>query len=301
MAAREGRGEVVARRLVERQFPRLADRSLTRLQTDATDNEVFRLGADLVVRLPRNADSAARLAKELTWLPVVDRQVGVRVPTVVGVGRPVADFGFPWAVQEWIEGRDATSTAPGDWPRAAVSLAGFVRELREIDPTAGPTPDASNAFRGVALADLDERVRWGAAFARNPGSRSTAGLDVDRVLDVWETALAAPPWAGPPTWVHGDLLPGNVLLADGELTAVLDFGCAGVGDPACDGLATWTLFRGRARELFRAAIFLDDAADARARGWAVYVGITAAPYHHQTNPAFCAFARTVLDELLAAR
>jgi aminoglycoside phosphotransferase (APT) family kinase protein len=130
------------------------------------------------------------------------------------------------------------------------------------------------------------------------GSVFTSGVNVAHVLDIWEQALRAPAWTGRPVWVHGDLTPGNVLVSRDDLAAVIDFGCCRVGDPACDNIPAWTLFEGAAREEYLRLTYLDEHTHLRARGWAAYVGITAMPYHYESNPAFCRFARQVLDKLV---
>lgn len=290
----------VVRMLLTHQFPDLAHLPVRPLRSTATDNEVFRLGDDLLVRLPRTATAEQQLDREVRWSPVLGQALSTAVPEVVAVGEPGAGSPHRWTIQRWITGQDAVPAAEADWTGVARSLAVVVAELRSLDATDGPAPGPATSGRGMPLACLDEHVRRCAAVTRELGDTTepTAGLDVVAALDLWREAVDAPGWAGPPVWFHGDLTPGNVLLHDGRLAAVIDLGCAGVGDPACDGLPAWTLFTGDAREEYRRRTHLDDATDLRTRGWAVFVGLTAMPYHHATNPAFCRFARGVLEAVL---
>jgi len=174
-----------------------------------------------------------------------------------------------------------------DLHQAATDLARFVIALQRINPTGGPP-----AGRGVSLALRDAAMR--AATAAVHGM-----LDTDAVTAAWEVALGAPEWDRSPVWVHGDLLPGNLLVERGRLSAVIDFGGLGVGDPACDLMIAWSLFSGESREVFRAALGVDDATWARGRGHALSQAIIFIPYYLDTNPAGVRSARRVVDEVLA--
>jgi aminoglycoside phosphotransferase (APT) family kinase protein len=165
--------------------------------------------------------------------------------------------------------------------------ARFIRALHAIDPAGGPP-----ARRGAPVQVQDERAR--AALAELAGS-----IDVDAAARAWEAALEAPPWAGAPVWVHGDLLPGNLLVRGGRLTGVIDWAGAGIGDPACDLIIAWGLLSEEARPAFREQLGVDDATWARGRGWALSLALIAIPYYRDTNPAFAETARHVLDEVLA--
>lgn len=287
-------------RLLREQFPDLADLPLEPYTSSATDNVVYRLGKDLLVRLPQSGSAADQVAKDARWLPLLAPHLPVEIPTIVGEGRPSELFPWPWSVQKWIDGRDAGSGDARDRVEVAATLGDVVRELRRVDTTDAPMPSAANSFRGAPVATRDDHVRHAARFAEEmgPGSEFTAGLDVAAVMRIWQSALDAAPWDGPPVWIHGDLIPGNILMRGAELAALIDFGCAAVGDPAGDMMAAWTLFAGEARKEFLARAHVDDDTRARARGWAAYVGITAMPYHHDSNRSFCAFARGILDDLL---
>jgi aminoglycoside phosphotransferase (APT) family kinase protein len=180
-------------------------------------------------------------------------------------------------------------------PRAvALALARFVQALWVLDATDGPPPDEFNAFRGVPLAARDAQVRRALAELRKAHDGL---LDTEAAQAAWEEALAAPAWEGPPRWIHGDLQPANLLMRRGRLQAVIDFGCMGVGDPACDLQVAWNFLSGESRDVFRKALGVDGATWARGRGWALSVGLIALPYYRETNPLLAGIARHTIEEV----
>ena len=168
----------------------------------------------------------------------------------------------------------------------------FVAALQRIDPAGGPAPGAPNSSRGVPLAMRDPPTRAAIATLHST-------LDAGAVTAAWEAALGAPAWHGPAVWLHGYLLATNLLAQQGRLRAVIDFGCLGVGDPACDSMVAWTYLSAGTRDAFRAALPVDDATWARGRGWALSFGLIALPYYHSTNPVLAGIARHAIDEALA--
>jgi aminoglycoside phosphotransferase (APT) family kinase protein len=209
----------------------------------------------------------------------------------VGLGRPDEGYPFPWAVQEWLPGEPANGALRSS-ERAAADLAGFVRAMREAD-TAGAPPRTPGS-RGGPLAERDEGVRRAVAEL---GDR----VDGAAVLRSWSESVAAPAWTGPEAWVHGDLLPGNLLVTAGRLSAVIDFGGLAVGDPACDLLPAWNVFDRGSRETFLAAVGADEPARLRGRGWALSQAVVALPYYWDTNPGIIRQALRALGEVLADR
>ncbi|MFG2636492.1 aminoglycoside phosphotransferase family protein [Streptomyces sp. NPDC048362] len=278
---------LLIRRLIARRFPRWAGLPVRRLASSGTENAMFRLGADLVVRLPRRPGAVADVARELHWLPRLGPQLPVAVPEPLGLGEPDEDFPWPWAVYRWLEGRNPVAGAVAEPEGLAGDLGAFVRALRRIAPRGGPP-----GYRGGPLADRDEPTR---AAVAELGGRVDAGA----VTDLWRRALGAPAHTGPPVWAHGDLTPGNVLVDGGRLTAVIDFGTAGVGDPAVDLVVAWNLLPAAARQTFRKAVGADDAQWARGRGWALSIALVALPYYWDTNPALAENSRHVIAEILA--
>ncbi|MFF7366975.1 aminoglycoside phosphotransferase family protein [Streptomyces tricolor] len=274
-------------RLIARQFPAWAALPVRRLDSTGTENAMFRLGTELVVRLPRHPGAVADVAHEQRWLPRLGPLLPVATPEPLGHGEPDAGFPWPWSVYRWLDGRNPVAGAVAEPERLAEDLGGFVSRLRRIDPHGGPA-----AARGVPLSARDEPTR--AALAQLTGRIDTAA-----VTALWEEALRAPAHPGPPAWAHADLSPGNVLVGGGRLSAVIDFGCAGVGDPAVDLIVAWNLLPRTARDAFRRAVGAGDAEWARGRGWALSISLIQLPYYWHSNPALAENSRHVIAEILA--
>jgi aminoglycoside phosphotransferase (APT) family kinase protein len=278
-------------RLLATQFPQWADLRIERIASAGTDNAIYRLGDDLSVRLPRRPGAIGQVEKEERWLPILAPHLPLAIPVPLAKGTPGEGYPWHWCVSPWLKGDDATAEHIRDLREAAVDLAAFIAALQRIDTTGGPRPGRHNFFRGVPLAVRDDQIRK--AIPHWDGL-----VDISAVTAAWEAALEAPAWAGPPVWIHGDLLPGNMLAAGGRLSAVIDFGCLGVGDPAAELAVAWTLFSGESREAFRAALGVDDATWARGRGWAL-TAVGALPYYLNTNPSIVARCRHQIGEVLA--
>lgn len=282
----------LVRALVAAQFPRWAAHDVVPVDSAGTDNALFRLGDHLVARLPRVPSAAGQVEKEARWLPVLAPRLPLPIPAPVAIGSPGDGYPWRWSIYRWLEGEPASGAAVADEQLAAADLAGFIDALQGIDPAGGPEPGEHNAHRGVALARRDAATRAAIAGCADL-------VDAGAATAAWESALAAPGWHGPPAWIHGDLLPTNLLVRDGRIRAVIDFGCLGVGDPACDLLPAWTLLSAASRPPFRAALNVDDATWARGRGWALSFGLIALPYYRVTNPVLAGIARRAIDEVLA--
>ena len=284
--------EELLRSLLAVQVPRWATLSVSALDDSAaSDHALFRLGDGLVARLPRRPSAAQQVDKEQRWLPFLAERLSVPIPTVAARGRPAGDYPWPWSIYEWLPGRPAAADAELD-PGFGDDLARFIAELHAVVAARGPDPGAHNGHRGAALATRADEVEGAlAALDEVPD----LGLDLERARRVWADALDASAHDGPPRWIHGDLLPGNVLLDDhARLHAVIDFGCLGVGDPACDVMAAWTILPAEQRGAFRARLEVDDDTWRRGRGWAVSFGLIALPYHRQRTPALAAVAHQAI-------
>jgi aminoglycoside phosphotransferase (APT) family kinase protein len=249
-------------RLVAAQFPHWAGLPVTRVELDGWDNTTFRLGEDLAVRLPSADAYVEQVDKEHRWLPVLAPRLPLPIPRPLAKGVPGSGFPRPWSVYRWLPGEHATMDRIVDLPRFATDMADFLAALYTLDPAGGPEPGQHNFFRGGALTTYDRETRETISALR-------AEIDTEAATDVWEAALAAA-WQRPPVWIHGDVAASNLLVVDGRLSAVVDFGCSAVGDPACDLTVAWTFFFGDSREAFRDRLPLDEGTWARGRGWALW-------------------------------
>ena len=274
-------------RLLTRQFPQWADLPLEPVASAGTDNALFRLGAQMVVRLPRILWAVDNVNREQEWLPHLAPLLPVAIPTPLGLGEPDEGYPWRWSVYEWLDGDNPVLNKIVDPISLAKDLAHFVKALRKID-----TPGAPLAGRGVPLQERDADTR--AAIVALTGM-----IDSTAVTNAWESALAVPMWSGPPVWIHGDISPGNILLVAGRLNSVIDFGVMGIGDPACDLIVAWNLLPASAREVFRSESQVDDSTWKRGRGWALSIALIQLPYYFQTSPAIAENARHVISEVLA--
>jgi aminoglycoside phosphotransferase (APT) family kinase protein len=277
--------EALVLRLVAGQFPQWAGLPVEEIPSSGTVNAMYRLGDSLTARLPRVKGGVADIEKEFDWLPRLAPLLPVRIPTPMGLGEPAEDYPWTWSVQQWIEGSVAVAGAVEEPIGLAEDLASFVRAFRRIDLAGGPA-----AYRGGPLEREDEETR--AAIVQLEG-----WIDTETALAAWESALASEP-ASSSAWVHADLMPSNLLLADGRLAAVIDFATAGVGDPACDLIPAWNLLPASARQTFRDALDVDDAAWNRGRGRALSMALIQLPYYRETNKGIAANAQHVIDEVL---
>ncbi len=282
----------LVRRLLAGQFPQWADLVVEPVPSAGTDNALYRLGDDLVVRMPRIGWATGQIDKERRWLPVLAPHLPLAIPEPLAVGEPAAGFPWRWSVYRWRDGENATLDRLADPVAAARDLARFIHALQAVDATAGPRPEPETFGRGVPLASRDAGTRE--AIAACDGL-----IDIRAATAAWEAALAAPEWRGPPVWLHGDLQSGNLLAMEGRLSAVIDFGALTVGDPACDLMVAWNLFTAKPRAAFREAIGVDDATWARGRGWGLSPALVALPYYRETNPGLVAIAHHAIAEVLA--
>ena len=279
------------RRLLAAQFPHWAELAIDPVVSYGTDHAIYRLGDHLAARLPRIGWATKQAAKEGKWLPKLAPHLPLAVPVQLAMGNPAEGYPFEWSIYEWLPGENADGTID-ELDQAAVDLATFVKALRRIDATgAHPRPRGS---RGAPLAELDGEFRRALAEL---GDR----IDGDATLRSWEESLNAPVWDGEEVWVHGDLLPGNLLFVDGRLSAVIDFGCLNVGDPACDLQPAWNVFAGDSRTRYRIELQVDDASWLRGRGWALCQAVVALPYYWDTNPGMIRQASQAVAQVLADR
>lgn len=280
-----------ATRLIDRALPQWAGLRVRPLAATGTDNWMFRLGEDKVLRLPKRPSAVTLLRREWEWLPQL-AGLPLGVPEPLEMGEAGDGFPHPWMVLSWQPGDTVRPAAMAGDEQAAMTLARFVTALRDLPGAGGPIAGSANHNRGVPLATLDDKTR----------SSIAAIADLYPAADLiasWKAALAAAPWSGAPLWLHGDLAPSNLLAQDGRLSAVIDFGLMARGDPATDLIPAWSIFNGPARATFLDLAGLDDDTLARGRGWALYAAVIALAYYRESNPTLARICRYTLDALLS--
>lgn len=274
----------LVQQLLAEQFPERAGAFIREVESTGTVNAIYRVGEDACARLPRLALWQAGLQREARWLPWLGERLSLPIPQPIGGGRPNDRYPLSWALYRWIDG-EPSADGVVDEPRAARDLARFVLSLRQLDPSGAP-PAGRRPLR-----QLNEETRAAIEAGR-------ALIDADAALAVWDDAVQASAWDGAGVWIHADLLRPNILMASGRIGAILDFGSAGVGDPAADVIAAWSVFGPLGRAPYRSALNVDDATWRRARGFALHQAAIAIPYYVKTNPGFAALAQRTIEQVV---
>lgn len=284
--------EELVRRLLAAQFPQWAALPIERFHHAGTDNAIYRVGEELSVSLPRIARAAGQIDKEREWLPRLAPHLPVAVTVQLARGEPGEGYPLHWGVYPWLRGRNASLETVASGTQFATELAAFMRALQAIDAPGAPVPNWKNFGRGAPLATRDDATRTAIEQASDM-------IDAPACTAAWAEAVHAPAHAGAPPLIHGDLSFGNLLAAGGKLSAVIDWGGFGAGDPACDLMVAWTLLDTPSRARLRAELDVDDATWARGRGWALSVSLIQLPYYRDTNPGIIRTGLRTIGEVLA--
>jgi aminoglycoside phosphotransferase (APT) family kinase protein len=283
----------LAARLIAQQFPSWARLPVSPVAASGTECVLFRLGTDLVVRLPRLPGPGLGAILEQGFLARLAPHLPVRVPELIAQGEPTAEYPARWGVLRWLDGATPVEGQLSQPGRLADDLAGFLRALWSVDLPEAGLVGAPAAYRGGPPAAEHD-------FTLNAIAKARALIDADAALAIWEEARRLPAWPGPPTWIHADLMPGNVLTsASGGLAAVLDWFASGLGDPSLDLIVAWMLLPASVRPAFRAAIAPDEATWLRGRARALSWAVGHLDYYADTNPAMVSNARYTISEVLA--
>ncbi|WP_151772873.1 aminoglycoside phosphotransferase family protein [Streptomyces abyssomicinicus] len=286
--------EALVRALLKEQRPEWADLPLAPAGA-GTDNTMYRLGDDLLVRLPRTTEKAEAVRKEQEWLPRLAPHLSRPVPAPVHVGTPTGAFPLAWSVLRWIDGAEAGPGTVQDWAAFGADLAAVVGELHAVPLMGATRTDGLSGYRG---GDLEPCDPWITRCLGDCRTHVGCELDVDALEQLWRAALALPASSSPHGWLHGDLKPTNLLVREGALHAVIDFGSLTVGRPDAEHSTAWNLPQ-EARQAYRDALDLDDATWSRARAWAISTGVSGISYYWDTFPAFVDECRALLRSVLA--
>lgn len=281
-----------ARGLIAIQFPQWAALDIRPVELSGWDNRSFRLGDDMLIRMPSAARYVAQVEKEHRWLPVLAPFLPFPIPAPLALGQPGADYPLCWSVYRWLNGEPLARQLDSiDLSAIAVDVAGFLNALHRIDTLDGPLAGAHNFHRGGSLTVYDEEARASAA-------RLADEVDHALAMQIWQRALSSQ-WQGPAVWVHGDIAEGNLLVDDGRLSAVIDFGSSGVGDPSSDLIVAWNVLDAESRGVFRRALDLDDATWQRGRGWALWKALIVLDAERGRNKKMAEWSRRTIREVFA--
>ena len=251
---------------------------------------MFHLGEQMVVRLPRHRAYAEQVEKEYQWLTRLAPLLPLPIPEALAIGEPAQGFPFRWAIYRWIQGESAIPENVPDLTGFASEVGRFLAALHRIESISGPPPGPHNSYRGGALSTYDAQTRQAIAILDGK-------IDAAAVAEVWDVALACD-WADLPVWIHGDVGVGNLLVRNGRLCAVIDFGNLAVGDPACDLAIAWNIFEDKSREAFRSQLPLDAGTWARGRGWALWKALIVAAGLTKSNSFEALQPWRIIDEVL---
>lgn len=278
--------QALVKNLLALQFPQWADFDVRVMDSAGTDNKMYRLGHEMVVRLPRLKSAVDSLAKEAQYLPELAPHLPLNIPEILGKGCPTDEYPFPWLICKWLDGKSPVESKDIDLLKAATDLGNFVCAFQSIENLNGPA-----CRRGQPLSLCDAETRTSIPLLKDE-------YDVSKVEYVWNECVSAASWQGGNKWIHGDLHPGNILVKDGKISAIIDFGLTGVGDPAVDLMVAWTILDAQTRDTFHTIVNPDVNTWGRGRGWALRLGILGYPYYKTSNPVFAEIAKRALDEAL---
>ncbi|EEK78323.1 acetyltransferase [Bacillus cereus] len=262
-------------KLIQEQFPEWAHLEVKSVKLSGHDNRTFHLGDQMSVRLPSDVAYAPQVEKENKWLPLLSKELSLPISSPIAKGNPSEEYPWPWSINKWIEGETVTKENVRDLNEFAADLGSFLVALQSIDASNGPIAGAHNFYRGGLISVYDEEARG--AIENNKDVFNETVLK-----HLWDLALQST-WKRKPVWIHGDVAPGNLLVKDGKLCAVIDFGILGVGDPACDAAMAWTFFDENSRNVFKEVLHIDDETWNRARGWALWKALITYDANKESN------------------
>lgn len=272
--------------LLKEQKPEWAECSIQRIESSGSDNALFRLGDDFLMRMPRIEWAVSSILKEAEWVPKIASNISIPISESVFTGLPSKLYPWHWLILPWYEGQNPEFEKADELGKLAGDLANFCNQIHALSLPRGPL-----SRRGIALNEIDIQTRQSLSMLGDE-------VDVARVERLWKSFCALPTWAHAPVWLHGDLHQGNMVTQNGRLAAVIDFSDVGIGDPACDYIAAWSLFGPQSRATFKRNIaLLDENTWQRGRGWALSIALIMLPYYRDTHPPYASLARRIILEV----
>lgn len=279
----------LVKELINGQYPEFSNLEIKMVEKSGHDNRTFHLGNTMSVRLPSGPSYASQIEKELTWLPKLKPYLSLPIPSPIAKGEPSAKYPFSFAINRWIEGETADYNTVDNLNQLALDLANFLKELQSIDASLGPIAGEHNFYRGGSLKVYDNETRVTLEKLKDV-------FDTNVLENIWNTALQST-YENKPVWIHGDIAIGNLLVKDGKLSSVIDFGILGTGDPACDYVMAWTFFDSESRKIFKDTISCDEETLNRAKGWALWKALITYDIN-DVNSKSSKWAKYCIDELL---
>lgn len=281
--------EKLVKSLIKQQFPQYAHLNVCAVEKSGHDNRTFHLGENMSVRLPSGKSYASQVEKENLWLPKLSLGISLPISSPIEKGHSCDEFPYPWSINKWLEGDTANTLNVSDLNSFAKDLGRFLKELQEVNAEGGPVAGKQNFYRGGNLGVYNLETQK--ALERLKGI-----FDTDKLGKLWNIALSSK-YEDEPVWVHGDVAVGNLLVKNGKLCAVIDFGILGVGDPACDYVMAWTFFNKESRNVFLESVNCDKNTKDRAMGWALWKALITYDEANKTSES-SNFAKETIEEIL---
>lgn len=275
--------------LIKEQYLNFSDLKIVEVENSGNDNRTFHLGDSMLVRLPSGKEYASQIEKEMYWLPKLSPYILLDIPLPLFKGNPTKEYPFNWGIYKWIEGETLTYKDILNLDLLAIDLAKFLKELQSIDATLGPKAGKHNFYRGGSLNIYDNETRIALKNLKNI-------FDTNSLENIWKKCLKSK-YTNKPVWIHGDIAVGNLLIKDGRLSGVIDFGILGTGDPACDYVIAWTFFSSKSREIFKNHLNCDEETFERAKGWALWKALISYDIENP-NSYISKWAEKCINEIL---
>lgn len=284
--------KLLAHKLIAEQFPEYASLPITDIEKQGHDNRTYRLGDHMLIRMPTAANYALKVPKEQELLPDLAKALSISIPAPIKMGKASEDYPFPFSIYKWLPGKSINlmRLTDQDKEQLAFDLARFLKELQSINDVKGLEPGQHNWWRGDHVSVYDKG-------AREQIAELAEIIDARKALALWGQACTTR-WDKAPIWIHGDFAIGNILMDGGKLSAIIDFGGAAIGDPACDLVIAWTYLNGKAREIFISEMNMDDATLLRARAWALWKATYELTQVVDKSSATALLQKQIIDEVM---